>query len=115
MKEQKISEEYLSKIEIAKNNANEIIFALQFQDIISQKLEHTSRILSAVYENFMELFDSFVKMKERTSLGKDIINAIENECNVAMRQEKTDKFNKQTEDKIRNQGISQADIDKLFN
>ncbi len=115
LKEQKISEEQLSNIELAKNNAMEIVFALQFQDIVAQKLEHTSRILSAVYDNFMDLFKSFVKMKERTSLGKEIINAIENECNVKVSKEKAENFDSKTEDIVRDQGISQNDIDKLFN
>ena len=114
LKDQNVSEDQLAKVEMAKSNANEIVFALQFQDIISQQLEHTNRILSAVYERFMDLFKSFVRMKERTTLGKEIINAIESECNVTVLKDSREEFDKKTEDVIRNKGISQDDIDKLF-
>lgn len=102
-------------IEKAQNDTTEIVYALQFQDIVSQQLEHTNRILSAVYNKFMDLFNSFIKMKNSTTLGKDIISAIEKECNQAITQESKDHFEKQTEDLIRSNGISQEDIDKLFN
>jgi len=114
LKEQNSPEEQLSKIEMAKANANDIVFALQFQDIISQQLDHTNRILSAIYERFMALFKSFMQIKEQTTLGKDIISAIENECNVAISNDGKDNFKKSTEDVIRKDGISQEDIDKLF-
>lgn len=101
-------------IEKAKNDTNEIMYALQFQDIISQQLEHTNRILAAIYQKFMDLFKSFIKIKNGTTLGKDIISAIEKECNVAVAQDSKKYFDKETEDKIRKDGISQEDIDKLF-
>jgi len=114
LKEYNVPGEQLSKIETAMSNANDIVFALQFQDIISQQLEHTNRILSAIYDRFMALFRSFMKIKEQTTLGKEIINAIESECNIAVSNENKVKFDSQTKDVIRKDGISQEDIDKLF-
>lgn len=105
----------LELIEKAQNDTNEIVYALQFQDIISQQLEHTNRILSAIYDKFMDLFKSFIKMKENTTIGKDIISAIEQECNLSVSEDSKQYFEKKTEDTIRSNGISQEDIDKLFN
>ena len=48
------------------------------------------------------------------NFGKEIINAIENECNVALTPDGKEQFDKKTEDVIRKDGISQDDIDKLF-
>ncbi len=109
------NDDNLKLIEKAQDETNEIVYALQFQDIVSQQLDHTNRILGAVYEKFMELFKSFIKIKNGTTLGKDIISAIENECNVAVATESKEYFDKNTEDIIRKDGISQDDIDKLFN
>ena len=40
------------------NEVNDIISALQFQDITSQQLEHANRILEAIYDKFLNLFES---------------------------------------------------------
>lgn len=109
------SDKHQALINKALNDTNEIVYALQFQDIISQQLEHTNRILSAIYQKFMDLFKSFVKIKNGTTLGRDIILAIEKECNFAVTDENKKYFDDLTQDIMRKDGISQEDIDKLFN
>ena len=72
-------EAQLDKIDNIHNEASEIIFSLQFQDITSQQLEHTHRILQAVNDKFVDLVRAFGKIKATTLLGKDVVAAIENE------------------------------------
>lgn len=108
------SEESLNIINDISTEANEIIFAFQFQDITSQQLEHVNRILEAIYEKFVSLFQSSLKLKDKSVLGKDVVEAMEKEMdvkNIADGQE----FHKKTEDKMHHQGgISQDAIDKFF-
>ncbi len=99
------------------NEANEIVFAFQFQDITTQQLEHTNRILSAVYEKFHTLFESFDYMRNNSSLGAEVARAIENEFNKELSKHKEDmeSFKKRTEDIIhQNHEFSQEDIDSFF-
>jgi chemotaxis regulatin CheY-phosphate phosphatase CheZ len=108
------SAETLALIDEISTESNEIVFAFQFQDITTQQLEHVNRILKAIYEKFIVLFKSSLRLKDKSILGKDVIKAIESEL-----EEKTsttsDEFHKKTEDKIRKNGISQDAIDKFFN
>ena len=108
-------ETQLAKIEDIHNEASEIIFSLQFQDITSQQLEHTHRILQAVNEKFMHLIRSFGHIKATTLLGKDVVAAIEKECEREAAEENKKFFEDRTQDIIRiNNGVSQDDIDNLF-
>jgi chemotaxis regulatin CheY-phosphate phosphatase CheZ len=92
----------------------DIIFALQFQDITSQKLEHANRILSAIHDKFVQLFMAIEQVKMNTKVGLKIMDVISNEVD----QEKIKRDSKELEDKtadtIRHEEISQDDIDKLF-
>jgi len=100
------------------NNMNEeignIVTALQFQDITSQKLDHANKILSAIYEKFTGLFASLEAAKLSTSIGGQVLEAIENEADPTLREQEQATFQKKTEDKIHHEDISQDDIDSLF-
>ncbi len=92
----------------------DIIFALQFQDITSQKLEHATRILNAIYTKFTTLFASIDKLRANSIFGAKVANAlaeIEDSDDVVKNREE---FNQETEDVIRHESISQDDIDQLF-
>ncbi len=113
LKDEGASEESLAKVDEISSEAGEIIFAFQFQDITTQQLEHVNRILEAIYEKFISFFQSSLKLKEKSVLGKDVVEALENEVeekNASKRQE----FNEKTEDKMHHGGISQDAIDKFF-
>ncbi len=111
------AKEQINKLDEIINESNEIVFAFQFQDITTQQLEHTHRILNAVYNKFGNLFSSFEKMRKNSDLGSDVALAIENEFEkerLAV-MNNGDDFRKHTEDKMHhNTGFSQADIDKFF-
>jgi chemotaxis regulatin CheY-phosphate phosphatase CheZ len=96
------------------NEASEIIFAFQFQDITTQQLEHVNRILEAIYERFVTLFESSLRLKSSTTLGNNVIEAIEGELGTKSGEKTKKDFEKQTEDKIRHTGISQDKIDDFF-
>ncbi len=107
------SEESLQLIEDISSESTEIIFAFQFQDITTQQLEHVNRILEAIYEKFVTLFQSSLKLKDKSILGSDVVAAIENELDADSKRQ-SEEFHKKTEDKMHHQGISQDDIDKFF-
>lgn len=113
LKAENVKESATARIDAIQNTATEIIYALQFQDITTQQLEHTTRILVAVNEKFGNLFQSFGKMKSNTSLGQDVIQAFEKEYNRIKNTDIED-FKKKTEDTIRKSSFSQDDIDALF-
>jgi len=92
----------------------DITYALQFQDITSQKLEHANRILNAIYQKFSELLKSFEHIKLNTSIGNKIIQSITEASNSEKIQKQKDKFNEKVSDIVRENEISQDDIDKLF-
>ncbi|MCB0281028.1 MAG: hypothetical protein H6627_11720 [Calditrichae bacterium] len=99
------------------NMVNEIIFAFQFQDITTQKLEHTSRILRTVHDKFVALFKSFDQMRNNSELGSEVARAIEFEFEKQklVGQENKEYFESNTQDIMRqNVEISQDDIDRFF-
>jgi len=92
----------------------DIISALQFQDITSQKLDHANRILSAIQEKFVQLFAALEQVKTNTTIG----NKVMDEFNNGILQEEVKhgsvELDDRTVDIIRHEEISQDDIDKLF-
>ena len=100
------------------DNVNEkitnIILSLQFQDITSQKLEHTERILSAIYEKFTDLFHSLEGLKFQTDFGTKIMSGLDVEIDKKNLDDNSKLFDKETEDTIRNDNSTQDDIDSLF-
>lgn len=101
-------------IEDIKEEANSIIFSLQFQDITAQKLEHADRILNAIRKKFKKLSERIAEIKIDTEIGKNIMQEITTDEPDDERKKEMDEINKETEDVIREGNIDQDDIDKLF-
>lgn len=102
--------------EISEMSSN-MIFAFQFQDITTQKLEHTNRILKTVHDKFLILFKSFEKMRSNSAIGNDVAKAIEHEFEKEQNKEAESKkfFDEGTKDIIhQNAEFSQDDIDNFF-
>ena len=91
-----------------------IVNALQFQDITSQKLDHANKILVAIYEKFTTLFASLEETKISTSIGKKVLEAIEEQSDKDARLKSQEDFEEKTKDEIHHEEISQDDIDSLF-
>ncbi len=103
------------RVQRIQNEVSGIMYALQFQDITTQQLEHVNRILQAIYEKFTGLFDSILGVKQKTKVGGEILSAIEKEMKASDFPQESKQFQHETEDKVRLNGISQEDIDRLFN
>ncbi len=101
-------------IEEIQNEVTDITFALQFQDITAQQLEHANRILAAIYEKFMNLFASLNDVKSDTKVGKKVLEIVEVGFDKDKREKDKQEFEEKTADIIRAEGISQDDIDSLF-
>lgn len=97
------SQELISEMS---NSISDIMNALQFQDITSQKLEHTSRILNMIYDHFLQIFDSLLNSEVESSLGKKVMDSAN--------EHDTTGISDQVEDKVHSNGISQDDIDQFF-
>ena len=96
---------------------DEMVFAFQFQDITTQKLEHTSRILKTVHDKFIVLFRSFENMRMNSEMGSDVAKALEAEFNKSAFKEEENKeyFEEKTKDIMhQSTAVSQDDIDSLF-
>ncbi|MEA3285983.1 MAG: hypothetical protein U9Q77_01220 [Candidatus Marinimicrobia bacterium] len=91
-----------------------IVNALQFQDITSQKLAHANKILGAIYDKFTVLFASLEEAKMSTSIGKKVLEAIEEQVDPDARQREKDALDAETRDDIHHEAISQDDIDSMF-
>jgi hypothetical protein len=107
----------LNMLDEVSDLANEMVFAFQFQDITTQKLEHTSRILKTVYDKFAILFKSFEKMRNNSAIGSDVAKAIESEFSTLSAKEthNNDYFEENSKDIMHhNTEISQDDIDSFF-
>ncbi|MCF7886310.1 MAG: DUF3418 domain-containing protein [Candidatus Marinimicrobia bacterium] len=101
-------------IEDIKEEANSIIFSLQFQDITAQKLEHADRILNAIRKKFTKLSDRISKVKIKTEIGKKVMQDLTSEEPDEELKRDLEEMDKETEDVIREGQIDQDDIDKLF-
>ncbi|MCK5519989.1 MAG: hypothetical protein KAI81_02660, partial [Candidatus Marinimicrobia bacterium] len=72
-----VDEENGKKIDDIEGTIMDIIFALQFQDITSQKLEHATRILDAIFIKFSGLFETIQTMKSNSSFGAKVAEALD--------------------------------------
>jgi len=100
------------KVDGIQENVNDIIFALQFQDITSQKLEHANRILEAILEKFTRLFSSLERLGLASSFGEFLLqHNVDSEEDLKQHSEE---FQSKTEDVIHSTTFSQDDIDSLF-
>jgi hypothetical protein len=106
--------EVLEKLESIKTSASNLVYAFQFQDITTQQLEHVNRILQALYEKFITLFQSFIKVRRHSNLGGEVIVAIENELKHVKEKESREYFQRRTVDNIHQNEISQETIDNFF-
>jgi len=114
LKKDGLEEKYGAVIDEITNDSSEIIYAFQFQDITTQQLEHVNRILEAIYKKFVLLFESSLKLKDKSAFGRDVMQAIEGEMQKEKLKKTSDFFMKETEDKMHQNGISQDAIDELF-
>ncbi|MBO8130567.1 MAG: hypothetical protein H0Z29_03495 [Candidatus Marinimicrobia bacterium] len=112
--EKETTKENFDKIERLKDDLMNIMYALQFQDITAQKLEHANEILTAINQKFTELFKKIRGIKIKTKVGKQIIAAIEAEMQTEGFNRLSEEFKNKIEDKVRHKNISQEDIDNIF-
>ncbi len=108
------SEMILNHIKALEDKTSEIFLAFQFQDITNQQLEYVNRILNAIYQKFIELFNTSLKVRARTLFGKDLLAAIEKELQKGDHHADLQKFHKATTDIVRRNEVSQDLIDKYF-
>lgn len=102
-------------IDTLKNDVMDITFALQFQDITSQKLEHANRILEAINKKFMDLTENSEMIKVKTKVGERIMHELHLGPDPNKAKTDAEEFHKKTEDVIReDENFSQDDIDALF-
>ncbi len=102
-------------IDTLKNDVMDITFALQFQDITSQKLEHANRILEAINKKFTQLSMNSEMIKVKTKVGEKIMQELHLGINPEDQEKNSEEFHKETEDVIReDENFSQDDIDALF-
>ncbi len=92
----------------------DINYALQFQDITSQKLEHANRILRAIYEKFQRLYTTLESLKQQSDVSSRILSSIGIENIEEKLSEDRKSFQNETKDIVRHESISQDDIDDLF-
>lgn len=106
-------EDKVTAIEDIKEDANSIIFSLQFQDITAQKLEHAARILSAIRKKFTKLSDRIAQVQVSSEIGKKIMQDI-TDTSDKKTQKELEEMEDETKDVIREGQIDQDDIDALF-
>lgn len=92
----------------------DIVYAFQFQDITTQKLEHVNHILQAIYEKFYSLFRSALKIKDSTLFGNGLVKILEEEQRENKKRKIKTDFDILTEDEVRQTNISQEQIDHYF-
>ncbi len=92
----------------------DIIYALQFQDITSQKLEHANKILKTIYEKFAKIIKSSEQVTGNTKVGGSMVQVMKGEFKKEEREKELAEFEEKTKDLVRDTEISQDDIDQLF-
>ncbi|MFZ0389697.1 MAG: hypothetical protein WAN36_04485 [Calditrichia bacterium] len=97
-------------ISTLQNDAFEIVYALQFQDITAQQLAHAQQILEAIYQRFHGLFEAISALEIDDSFKSLFFGKL----SAGLPQMDEQSISAASEDTIRNQGVSQDDIDRLF-
>lgn len=110
MKNHHTSDEINSLISSVQDNSLDIVCALQFQDITAQQLTHAQQILQAIYKRFNTLFTAIRTLDVDENFKKMFFGKFADEIDQA----EGKNIHRISEDHIRNRGISQKDIDKLF-
>ena len=102
-------------VETIQNEVNDILMALQFQDITSQKLQHANKILTAIHDKFQQLFDSLKNVKVSTVLGSSLLEALEKEMETQSSQAAAAELDQEAQDVIRDEGeVTDEDIERLL-
>ena len=101
-------------IESMYHELGKIMQALQFQDITSQKLTHASKILTAIYDKFNELFSSMEAANISSLLGQDFSRVEVDQSELDTRRRKRVAFEEQTKDEIHHNKMAQDEIDSHF-
>jgi len=110
-----VPDETKKEIDNIQNDVMDITFALQFQDITSQKLEHAGRIMQAINEKFGKLSKATEAVKVKTKVGKRIMAELSLQSDPEKVNKESTEFNEKTKDVIRESAdFSQDDIDALF-
>ena len=97
-------------INAVQNDTFDIIYALQFQDITAQQLEYAQKILKAINSRLQKLFDAISSF----DIDDDLKNIFFNRNTQNLNDNEEKNIEVASKDLIRNEGISQDDIDKLF-
>jgi len=114
IRDKKNDADLADRIDEIKTSASNLVYDFQFQDITTQQLEHVNRILQAIYEKFITLFQSFLKVRRHSDLGGEVLFAIENELKHVKERESREYFQRRTMDQIHQNSISQDAIDSFF-
>ncbi|MFH1852281.1 MAG: hypothetical protein ABIA75_08055 [Candidatus Neomarinimicrobiota bacterium] len=103
------------QVDAIQNDIFDIINALQFQDITAQQLEHANRILLAIHEKFLHLFQSVKAMDTNSAFQKNLFERFIVAETVEKIENDRKDFQQKTADKARISGnFSQDDVDSLF-
>ncbi len=108
------SDEHKVTIGEINEEINGIIYALQFQDITSQKLEHANRILKTIYEKFSALFNSLEDIRNNSDFKTNFMQVMDPKVEAKKLDKLSKEFDSKTKDKMRISSITQDDIDSLF-
>lgn len=111
---QNVTNDQKRVLEQIQDEVADITSSLQFQDITSQNLDHANRILSAIHSKFVPMFIAMEQVKTNTSLGLKIMDVMNNKAVHDNAKDDDIVLEDKTADTIRQEGISQDDIDKLF-
>ena len=111
----KQGDQEMDLIQSIQDDIMETMDTLQFQDIAAQQLEHANRILEAIFNRFSSLFESLNRVRMTSKFGQAILEALREETAEENFEKHSADFHEVTKDIIRNDNVSQDDIDQLFN
>jgi len=114
LQEEKSNQARLTLIDEVLKDASDIVYALQFQDITSQKLQHVNDILQAIYERFLTLFRSSLRLRNHSMFANGMLDEMVQDQEKTKEQRLKSDFDRQTEDEIHHTHISQDQIDHYF-
>ena len=108
-----MSPENANHVNVAMDEAIEIMNGLQFQDITAQKIEHSQRILGAIEKKFYELYDTIGTMNKISPIAGKLIGDT-GTTKQSEREDTRSEFSEKTRDIVRKDGFNQDEIDNLF-
>lgn len=113
------SDEVLMALEQIRASSNSIMTALQFHDIVSQKLIHVKKVLSAVQQKMLALFTRVYQLDIDDDIKANIlqtfgVNLTEFKRVMSTRIEVDANMTAQVKKKVEPPKFNQDDIDSLF-